>query len=216
MKKNILNVVLSVVIAGLFLVGASFFGKSIMDRQGNLGKGLKVNESISENTCYDSPNYFIVTKADAVIVGNDILIKQKTNEDQNIECKYKVAVGDFEILNNRRDGSDLYSYNQFFSYINDNFLILNEGTGSNRTVRVFDLEKQKDIYSDDYHGELVLQDNILIYWRATKDIPNKENCSRVDEYIKGGMGAQIETKVSLNLTDLTKKEFEEFRCLQAE
>ncbi len=215
MKKNILNVVLSVVIAGLFLVGASFFGKSIMDRQGNLGQGLKVNESISENTCYDSPNYFIVTRVASIgDPGDDILVKRKT--DQNIECKYKVAEGDFEILDNRGDGYDLYSYSQFFSYINDNFLILNEGTGSNRTVRIFDLEKQKDIFSDNYHGELDLQGSTLIYWRATKDIPNKENCSKVDEYKKGGVGAQIETKVSLNLIDFTKKEFEEFKCLQGE
>ena len=221
-KQNKLYFFVIIIVCILILIGASYLGRNIRNSKNKVGNELINNEISSDydldgNICHDRANYFIVTRADlSGDAGDDILIKHKTSEDKNIECQYKVAEGDFELLNNRSEGFDLYSHNQFFSYIKDNFLVLNEGTGTNRTVRVFDLEKQQDVFSDNYHGELDLQDSTLIYWRVTKDIPNQENCSKINEYKKNGMGAQIETKVFLNLTDLTKEEFKEFRCLQSE
>lgn len=221
-KQNKLYFFVIIIVCILILIGASYLGRNIRNSKNKVGNELINNEISSDydldgNICHDRANYFIVTRADlSGDAGDDILIKHKTSEDKNIECQYKVAEGDFELLNNRSEGFDLYSHNQFFSYIKDNFLVLNEGTGTNRTVRVFDLEKQQDVFSDNYHGELDLQDSTLIYWRVTKDIPNQENCSKINEYKKNGMGAQIETKVFLNLTDLIKEEFKEFRCLQSE
>lgn len=221
-NNNNLYTVIAIVIGILVLFGASYVGRSITSQQNKLNEELNTPEipkdfTLNDNTCYDRFNYLVVTRVVSLgDSGEDILVKYKTEDNQNIECEYNFTEGDFEIPGSRSDDSGVSSHSQYFSYIKDNFLIINEGTGTSRVVRIFDLEKRKEVSSGNYHGELDLRDNILTYWRITNDVPNKENCSKIDEYKKSGVGAQIETKVSLNLNDLTKKEFEEFKCLQAE
>lgn len=215
MKNNKLYIVLWVVIGILVLIGASYLGRSIMNRQ-NMAKGILENkESASDftlngNTCHDRFKYFVITRLDlSGNAGEDILVKYKTGENYKINCEYLKEDNDFELLNTLLGIS---SYSQYFLSINDNLLIIDEGTGTNRSFKIYDLEKREKIFSDGYSGgSLDLQDGVLSYWHKTKDVPNKLNCAKLDEYNKMG-GAKIEAKISLDTSNPKDREINEFRC----
>lgn len=220
-NNNILNIIIGVIVAVGILFALFYLGKGIINKQNKIvvksdNKEYGGETTSDGNTCYDLKDYFIVTRDEINDPGENILVKYNKNNTKEFNCEYTVEEGDFELKKTRTENSNTINFAQYYSNIKDNFLIVDEGTGSSRTVRIFDIEKHKEVFNDSYHGELNLEGNILTYWRVTKDIPNKENCSKVDEYKKNGVGAQIETKVSLNLIDLTKTQFKEFKCLQAE
>lgn len=219
-ENNALNIIIGIIIAVGILFVLFYLGKGIINRQNKSvveldNKEYKGEFNLNGNTCYDLKDYFIVTKPDPMSSGSDILVKYKTAQSHNIKCEYYVEINDFELKNTCFDGPVCYRA-QWFKYIKDDFLIVDLGTGTSRSFEIYNLDNQQRVFTDNYSGELFdLQDNILTYWRTTNDIPNKENCSKVDEYKKIG-GAKIETKVFLNVSDLTKKEFSEFRCSYAE
>ncbi len=220
-KNNTLNIVIGIIIAVGILFALFYLGKGIISKQNKIvvesdNKEYKGEVTANGNTCYDLEDYFVVTRNEINEPGQNILVKYRKDNEKDYSCEYIVEDGDFELKNIRTENSNTINYAQYYSNLKDDFLIVDEGTGSSRTVRIFDIEKYKEVFNDSYHGELNLDGSILTYWRVTRDIPNKENCSKVDEYKKNGVGAQIETKVSLNLIDLTKTEFKEFKCLQAE
>ncbi len=220
-KNNTLNIVIGVIIAVGILFALFYLGKGIINKQNKSVVEIDKKEnkgefSLNGNTCYDLQDYFVVTRGEIDEPGENILVKYKKENAKEFKCEYMAEEGDFELKKTRIENSNTINFAQYYSNIKDNFLIVDEGTGTSRTVRIFDIDKHKEVFNDSYHGELNLEGSILTYWRVTKDIPNKENCSKVDEYKKNGVGAQIETKVSLSLIDLTRTQFKEFKCLQTE
>jgi|GEM_PF-5010259 len=211
-KNNKLNIIMGVIILVLILIGTSYLSRSILDRQ-NKEREAKSDYSLNGITCYLNEKYFVIDRTDlSGDAGEDILVKSKMDNDEKLDCNYVVEEGDFELLNTNIGLSN----SQYFSYLNDKLLILNQGTGVRRDFIIYDLEKKEKVYSDSYHSSLFdLKDGILTYWHMTNDIPNKENCSRIDEYNKIA-GAQIQGKIVLNLSDLNDKNYTEFRCIQAE
>jgi hypothetical protein len=224
-KNNKLFLVLGIIIGILVLIGASYIGRNIMGRQ-NIkevelsNKGDNSEVFLNGNTCYDKKDYLIMTKLDQMNAGSDILVKYKTGKKEDTLCDYSVSAADFEIKNNcSNEDVELCYRAQHFKYIKDNLLILDLGTGTSRSFEVYNLDTKERLFEDNYNSgltDLDLNDNVLTYWRTTKDIPNKENCSKFDEYSERRVGSKIETKVTLDLTNLTKKEFSEFRCSYSE
>ena len=218
MKNNKLYVVLGVVLGILVLVGAAYLGRSINNRENKAKVSLAVTGSQSDyslngNTCHDRSNYFIVTRKDASgNAGEDILVKYKVKEDTKIECKYSKSSNDYELPNTTSEGQILA---QYFSNADNNLLIVDEGTGTSRDFKIYNLDKREKVFTDTYSSGLFdLKNGILTYWHKTNDVPNKENCTKVDEYNAMG-GSKIEAKTTLNLLSLSKK-YNEFRCSYAE
>jgi hypothetical protein len=219
-KQKNLYVIIAIVVGILVLFGASYVGRSITNQQNKLNEEFNKYDipsdfTLNGNTCHDRFNYLVITRTDSLgNAGDDILVKYKTDKNQNIPCEYIVEDSDFELQNTCSDKTICY-HSQYFSNIKDNLLIVDEGTGTSRSYILYDLSKRESIFKDSYSGTLELKDNTLSYWHTTNDIPNKENCSKLDEYLKMG-GAKIEAKTSLDITNTKDKKFSEFRCLQAE
>ena len=211
MEKNKLNIIIGVVVMVLILVGAAYLGKNIKERQDEKKKAESIN-LLNKINCSSNDKYFVVTRSG--ILGDDIIIKYKTEQNQDkIECIYVVEEGDFELLNNPLDKAYV---SQSFLYLRNNLLMLGRETGTSRDLIVYDLDKKDKVYMDSYNTPFFdLEDDVFTYWRRTNDVPNKENCSRVEEYSENG-GAQIQGKIELNLNNLKDKKFIEFRCVQGE
>jgi hypothetical protein len=220
MKNNKLKVTLGIIIGILVLLGASYLGRSISNRQNKPEEGLNNGEIQSDftldgNTCHDRSKYFVITRADTSLnAGDDILVKYKVSENNKIDCNYLKGDNDFELLNTPVNAPS--SRSQYFSSINDNLLIVDEGTGTTRSFKIYDLDKRALVFGDTYSAGLFdLQNGVLNYWHKTNDVPNKLNCAKIDEYNKMG-GAKIEAKISLNISNPKDREFNEFRCSYAE
>ena len=186
--------------------------------QPNLDQTPKVSSGSEDTTCYQNPKYFVIAQQDTLSAGDNILIKYKTNADQNISCEYSVDKTDYELKNTCSYGPVCYLA-QYVSNIEGNLLIVDEGTGpDNRNIIIYDLTKRAKVFSDTYStGDLsYLQNNTIIYWVNTNEIANKQNCPEIDEYQKMGGKAVLESKISLNLSSLTKNGLGEYRCSYAE
>lgn len=211
--------IIAAVIAGLLVIsgGVYYFQKNVRQNRINdeFNKKEVLNDTTFEgNKCYDRNDYFVITRTDATgNVGEDILIKYKTDKHQKIDCDYKATKDDFELLNTPSGVASGISNLQFFSNIKDNHIIVNKGAAFDYGFKIYDLDKREVAFSDDYSGGLLeLKDSTLTYWRITNDISSAKNCAKYDEYQKTGV-AVIEGKVSLDISDPTEKKFEEFRCL---
>ena len=221
-KKELNKKIISAVIAGVIILGGIIVYWQRNVRINRINAELNNKEVLNDfsengNNCYDRSKYFVISRPDLTDnAGDDILVKYKTSKNQKISCKYQAEKNDFELLNTPIGDGPAVSYGQHFSFIKDNLLILNEGTGISRDFVIYDLDKQTQVFSDNYsEGLFELNDNILTYWRKTNDVPNKENCSRVDEYMAMG-GAKIEGKITLDITNPASKKFEAFRCSYSE
>ena len=225
-NKGFALVALLAIIVGVLVVGG---GAYLWGKKGNVKVPPNVIQSVDNtkvsidftlngNTCHDRSNYFIITRADPLNAGDDILIKYKTSINQKIDCNYLVGENDFELKNACFDRPVCY-HAQHFSYIKDNLLIIDEGTGpENRGLIFYDLVKRAKVFEDTYNsGESILpQNNIITYWQNTKEKVTIQNCPKMKEYQDHGGSAVIETKVSLDLSTLIKKELGESRCSYAQ
>jgi hypothetical protein len=157
-------------------------------------------------TCKENDKYFVIFKDDEGYVGEDLLIKYKTEEHQNFNCEYVVEKDDFEIQNN--DSA------QFFLGLENNSLILDRGTGpSFRDLMIYDLINRKKVFTENYADEAILiENNSITYWSYTNTPATKKNCPKVDEYEGYGGTAGIESRTLLTLSDLKKKELGVYRC----
>lgn len=156
-------------------------------------------------TCRENDQYFVVQKDNAPDVGSDLLVKYKTSPDQQIPCTYSVGTGDYEIQNG--NGA------QYFSALAGNFLITDNGTAPDpRGLTVFDLTKRAQVFADIYSKPLSMDGMAVTYWVASGETPTADNCPGLSEYQSNGLGAALETRVTLDLSALTKSISSEQRC----
>lgn len=219
MKKKI---IFSAILVLIFIGSGIYFiskkpKENIKISEGNLTEQdiPEINNQpvIARVECHDSPKYFIISRPSGVSVNDDYLIKYKKTEDQSILCEYFVEETDFEI-------KDIANG---FIAIENNFLIIKTGTGPDNTyLMVFDLNNRKKVYGDINTGIESIKENILTYWHPNYDLiesvpsPTKKNCTefydKYDEYIGDGLGFVMNSLLSVNLVDLTKKELGKYKC----
>ena len=155
-------------------------------------------------SCNDSPNYFVITRDLTDSVGSDILVKYKTSSTQTFACVYNVGIGDYELKH--LDAG-------YFLGLVSHFIILDFGTGPPpRSLEIDDLNSRREVFTDGYSIPISINDNSLTYWSPTSTIPTIANCPDLNTYNEEGLGAEIETQVTVNLTDLTRKELGNYRC----
>lgn len=162
---------------------------------------------ISNVSCKENSKYFVISRENNGV--SDFLVKNKTSNNQVIPCSYDVEEGNFELKNQTAT---------YFLALTDNFLVLDMGTAPPpRTLIVYNLGSRNEIYTDSYSGLAKVRDigvlnDTITYWNPTNEKVTGENCPKLSEYTAGGLGAEIEAKISLNLSNLVKKELGEYRC----
>ena len=127
----------------------------------------------SRTKCVPGENFTIVTLDHDNAVGQDILVKQKTDGQA---CKYEVADGDFEIKN---------SDPEYYKFQAANALVTDLGTGpTGRSIRLYDLSEKKLITEKKYFGDLSLSGNTLTYFGEAKTkIKNCKGDSAVEKIV---------------------------------
>ncbi|MDR3547689.1 MAG: hypothetical protein P4M11_05380 [Candidatus Pacebacteria bacterium] len=161
-------------------------------------------DSTDKRTCHESEKYFEVQNSLGDLVGSDILIKYKTAIDQRFSCTFIVENGDFEIKNADAD---------YFLAFTDNFLLIDRGTAPEpRGLIVYDLRSRKQVYEDRYASPWSVAGDTVTYWNPVDTKVTTQNCPDLATYTSQGLGAVIESQVTLDLTTLTKKATGEYRC----
>ena len=173
--------------------------------ENNLIQENKNPENQNGLVCHDSPNYLAISRPVVNNPGSDVLVKYKTNVNQTIPCNYSVEKNDFELKN--IGGAD------YFMAFEGKFLIMDSGTGvDNRGITVYDLSKQKEVFSDEYSsGEPVIENNTITYWINTNEPTTIQNCPKL--YNSGGV---IVSQTLFDLSTLIKKDLGNERCVYQE
>ena len=170
----------------------------------NAPKKCVYENKVYEDSCVGNDKYFVISADRTDDVGTDILVKYKSSSSQNISCEYLKNDKDFEI---KDEGA------AYIMALENNFLILDEGTGPfPRGLIIYDLSSRKKVLEDSYLEPVNIKNNIINYWTETTIKANEENCSTYKLNEENFMGSAIETRVSLDLLTLAKKELGEYRC----
>ena len=158
---------------------------------------------LNQVQCYQSPRYLVVAKEVEGRVGTDFLVKYKSKADENLPCSYVFGNNDFEIKN---------EWAEYFSGLTGDFLILDSTNGPGLSgLTIWDLKKRKKVYEGSWSGPTEIKDNSIIYWTETGEATD-DNCPDRAKWESHGLGAAIETKVILNLSDFRISKTKETRC----
>jgi hypothetical protein len=155
--------------------------------------------------CKENDKYFVIADGYNSVSGlSNILVKYKREEDQKIDCNYVVESTDFEIKD---------QWATSLLALTDNFLVLDIGTAPvPRVFDIYDLSNRKKVYSDHYSTPTNIKNDLITYWSPINEKVTNENCPDLDKYSEGGLGAGIEAHVTLDLSNLVKKDLGEHRC----
>lgn len=150
--------------------------------------------------CIENQNFFVVSQEFLVnngdggnSVAENILVKYKKDSNQTIACTYTVDKNDFEITN---------EYPQFVIALENNFLIVDNGTGpDSRPFLIYDLNTRKMVLEDSYISTVVTKNNRLEYWTPEDKLVAIEKCPQP----AGGLSAGVDSYVQLDLSTLKKR-----------
>jgi len=208
--KNIIIVIIAVILVGggiwFFLTSTPKPEKFVVPEE-EIAEEIEAPEKVEDETtdlkCEENDEYFVISREFKPGV-SDFLVKSKKSSGQSISCAYIVEEKDFELKNQEAT---------YFLALTDNFFILDRGTApSPRGLIVYDLASHKEVYAGQYAGPLTVSNDTIIYWAPTDKEVTIDNCPELNDFLVGGLGAGIDTYVSLNLSSLTKIELEEYRC----
>ena len=161
-------------------------------------------DTLDKGMCHETQKYFAIENSLADSVGTNILVKYKTTANQHFACSYTVGKNDFEIKNGDAD---------YFLAFTDNFLVIDRGTAPDpRGLIVYDLRSRTQVYADRYSKPWSVAGDTITYWNPTDTKATTQNCPKLAEYTSQGLGALIESRVTLDLSTLTKKASGEYRC----
>jgi len=135
-----------------------------------------------------------------------ILVKYKKDYNAPIQCTYaRGSANDIEFKNGTP---------QYFLALTDNFLILDSGTGPEpRGITAFDLIKRVGVYNGSYAKPVSTSGDTITYWEPNNQKVTLANCPQESEWLKEGLPPIMESHITLNLLDLTKKNLGEYRCV---
>ncbi len=153
--------------------------------------------------CYQSPKYLVVAKDVEGGVGTDFLVKYKLQADEKLPCSYSFGNDDFEIKN---------EWAEYFAGLTENLLVLDSTTCPGPSgLMIWDLNKRKKVYEGSWSGPTEINDDSIIYWTETGEA-TEDNCPERAKWASNGLGAAIETKVILDLSDFRISKTIETRC----
>ncbi len=169
---------------------------SLLDQQIVTAESNQIN-------CYESPKYLVIAKEVQGRTGTDFLIKYKSRPDEKLSCNYIFGNNDFEIKN---------EWAEYFAGLKDDLLILDSTTGPGPSgLIIWDLKKRKKVYEGSWSDPEESKNDSLVYWMETGEATDN-NCPELKNWESHGLGAAIETKVILNLSNFKITKTQETRC----
>jgi hypothetical protein len=78
-------------------------------------------------------------------------------------------------------------------------MLLDEGTGPERELVVYDLGKSKSAFRERYTEPVHIDGNRLLFWRTTKIPPTAASCPQLNEWRTGGLVVVVEVEATLDL-----------------
>lgn len=155
-------------------------------------------------TCYENAVYLVAVRAHKDAAGSDMLVKYKTNGGKLL-CSFTKSNGDFEI--------SLGEEPDYFLAINSHFLLLDSGTAPDpRGLIVYDLVTRARVFTDRYARPIDLAAGTITYWTPVSEKPTASNCPNLATYTSQGLGAVLESHVTLDLSSLAKRDLGDMRC----
>ncbi len=159
---------------------------------------------VSNANCMESSRYFVVDNNPG-LPGLDVVAKHKTSPDETIPCAGGAEAGDVVIQNDLPE---------FVLGLAENFLIIDSGTAPPpRGLELYDLDAQTSTYTDQYSDPISIASDSITYWEPIRRAVTLKNCPDFDQYTADGLGAVIESHITLNLPALTKEDLGESRCV---
>lgn len=158
----------------------------------------------SHEKCYENDKYYVIVESIANSVGSNFLIKHKTENNQQINCKYIIEKNDFEIKNKLAE---------YYLGLENDFLLIDSGTAPPpRDLIIYNLEKKQRVFSGSYSPPTEIGNNSIEYWKPIPSEVTQANCPNKDYYEGAGLGIEIEEHVRLELTDLNEISLDDYRC----
>lgn len=152
--------------------------------------GPSASSTAANITCMQSPEYFVVVNGPQE-PGLDVIAKHKTSPDETFPCADVAAAGDVVVQNDLPE---------FVLGVAQQFLVIDSGTAPPpRGLIVYDLDAQTSTFTDTYSPPIDIATDTVTYWEATKQAPTTANCPDLAQYSADGLGAVIESHVSLDL-----------------
>jgi len=171
-------------------------GDRLSDKQSVTAQSIQVK-------CYESSNYFVIAKEVQGKVGTDFLIKYKSKPDEKLFCGYTFGNNDFEIKN---------EWAEYFAGLKTDLLLLDSTTGPGPSgLTIWDLIKRKKVYEGSWSDPEESGNDSLVFWMETGEAYDN-NCPERAKWESHGLGAAIETKVILDLSDFRISKTKETRC----
>ncbi len=168
--------------------------------------------------CYRSPVETVLATAKTDGVGSRFLAR-KTTGDIKADCMVEQRPGDFVIGATDDEASN---------YIDlvKGLLLLDDGTGPDRTLVIYDLPARKKLLSTGYSvqgncdpstgcrvEDFSIDDRGLTFWRETQDKPNAKNCKGYAGFMKTTGSAAIEEKSLFNFVTYKVEPLGGKRCV---
>ena len=101
----------------------------------------------------------------------------------------------------------------FYLGTTGNYILLDTGTAPPpRILSVLDLSVGTTTYSGQYNTPTSIGDGTFTFWQPTTTKPTAQNCPDLATWQSQGLGAGIETHVTLNLATLGITDLGEVRC----
>jgi hypothetical protein len=101
----------------------------------------------------------------------------------------------------------------YFKGVEGNFIIIDQGTAPDpRGLVIYKLSDKKEVLSDRYSQPLDITATAVGYWSPTNQNVTVQNCPDSTKWLSEGLGAEIESHVSFDLTTLVKKDLGQTRC----
>lgn len=102
---------------------------------------------------------------------------------------------------------------EFFLASTTDFIFVDQGTAPPpRGLSVYNLNSCSVVFKDQYSRPFDVKGNEVTYWSPVAESVTNTNCPKKSEYESQGLGAGIESYVSLDLTTIKKTVIGESRC----
>ena len=162
--------------------------------------------SREKSQCHETSKYFVIERPSG---GTDFLIKYKTAPGVTLACRYLVEPGDLEIRN---------QWAEYFLGLSGDLLILDSGTGNHgRRLIFWNMAKRKKVLNVPYSDPVEIKETAMTYWLEI----GKASALSCPKYVKSedeeeSMGAVIEAKVAMRLSDFSITRSTQTRCAYRE
>lgn len=154
-------------------------------------------------------------------VGTKFLIRQTTG-DMKADCTFEERPGD-GVIGNEADSAFYYIA------LANRFLILDDGTGPDRELRIYNLPATSPVFRGDYSvqgtcnpttgcesEEFNIDANGITFWLTGQEKATARNCRDYAKFMKVGTDPEIEQKSFFRFSSQKVEPLKEKRCVPAQ